>query len=145
MSNLANVGNNVWVGDYTACDEHSGSFEKVIHVWHLYQKGQGLCRTLMSGCESFSIMYSDGDPIARASQSLDAVAAFAGGEEKLLVHCAAGLCRGPTFALVAKIARGCDPYLAISDIYRGNHRDRGVAAQFFFQPIGEILDWAKAR
>ncbi|OWY60942.1 hypothetical protein B7486_66470, partial [cyanobacterium TDX16] len=115
--NLVSVGHDIWVGDYLACTAaRREQFDRAIHVWHPTNPYR--CRHLRDGPDDQTIIYLDGQPLSEASRPIEDVARFAAAPGRLLVHCQAGLCRSPTYAVLALAARGADPFDALGVIAR---------------------------
>jgi hypothetical protein len=142
--NLACVGHDIFVGNSDACDGSRGDFDRVIHIRYPGQvEGPGLCRCREGGPDDLVIEYSDTMSLTTASVPLGRVSEFARQPGTLLIHCAAGICRSPTYAVLAKIARGCDPFDAYRDVPKGLWEGYRTAPLLHHDPLGEILAWAE--
>ncbi len=124
---LVDCGDDVWLGDFQACDAHLTEFDLAIHIWRPTNEREGrLCQVTRDSrtgknTSQLVLLYREGEPLSKASISIDEIAAYARRPGKLLAHCAAGAYRGPTLAILAKVARGCDPFTATADVARALH------------------------
>lgn len=102
---LTHVGLDVWTGSKHECGVPS--FSRTVHIWRDDQVGPGTCEMWpmreMTSEDHLWIEYKDGDAIPVAA--IDAVKEFAREPGKLLVHCAAGMGRSATLAIVALASR----------------------------------------
>lgn len=69
------------------------------------------------------------------------IAAYARQPGRLLIYFRAGSCRSTAVGLLAKVARGCDPFDAIADIGWGLYWDRHKYPGWFINIALEIVDW----
>ncbi len=141
---LADVGDGIAVGTCGACDRLGATFDRVVHVWKPQNVAAGLtCRHVL-GREpgGLAVEWREDQGIADLRPGIAAVADYAAGPGRLLVHCLAGSCRSTALALVAKIARGCDPFDAARDVVRGVYRDRGFMVGWRRETIEEVFAWA---
>ena len=156
MPQLAEVGNNVWVGNHHACDIFREKFvhqdirlsPKIIHIWHPTQPGH--CGNMtgspsLQSSHSLVIAYKEGDELR--SEVLQRIYDFAYSESPihppLLIHCAAGIGRSPTLALVCKVARQRNIFDAMGDVAQGmwKYYEIKVAPQFLTHPLSSIFEW----
>lgn len=155
MPQLASVGHGVWVGNHNACDIFRKQFSneprlspKVIHVWHPTQPGH--CSNMvghpsMESSDNLVIAYREGDLFTE--KQLQSVYDFAFVSSQicppLLVHCAAGMGRSPTLALVCKVARECNIFQAMGEVAKGMWTDYEIKAapQFLTHPLRSVFEW----
>lgn len=142
---LIAVGDDVWVGDYVACDERGLTFPLAIHGWKAANIAEGrICACLRgSGGWGLPVRLEEGRQVGSWDRTLDAIGNYARRPGKLLAHCAGGAYRGPTLALVAKIARGRPPLEAVLDIYQAMWFDSRCLPGFMTEPTEEIFRWAE--
>jgi len=140
---IALVGRGVSVGNFDACDRHAANFEKVLHVYHADQHGH--CRS----CDKrrpgdMYLEYLEGTPIS--VEVLDAIWDFAAGKEDMLIHCAAGLGRGPTLALVALAARGLPLYQGMGWVAQAMWDQYALphTPQFLCKPLNDIFRYMES-
>jgi hypothetical protein len=133
----------IWIGDRHACDGFGPDFPSVIHVWSDPDLYAGrVCRCLKeSRGWGFPVKYIEGYKLAEADRSIDDVARYARRYGQLLIHCAACVCRAPTFGVIALVARGMEPFAAIELVYRKMWGRWRAAPLMFDRPMGEILGW----
>jgi hypothetical protein len=79
------------------------------------------------------------------SVPLAEVAEFARRPGRLLVHCAGAVCRSPTLAIAAKVARGRDVMDAIRDLWSGLWEGYSEPPILMPDPMRELLNWADSR
>ena len=147
----AACGNGVWVANAETCDQRGGGFDRTIHVHHSQSPTPGRCRAWNGAGDAardLFVRYVDGESFSTARDhntdsplSIARIAAFAKPDGRLLCHCAAGLCRGPTMAVLAKIARGCTPWQAMHDVAAAMWLGQQRSPQFFSLPLSEISRW----
>ena len=146
VQKFCSVGHNVFVGDRTCCDNfHPDGFEKFIHIWrddHPDNSCNAIQNNHYSGME---LQYHDGESFTKANKSIEHIAEFCRGNDRLLVHCAAGQTRSPAVALIAKVARGCDVYGAIADITRACYDERDIVPNWCLHPMRETIWWAHGK
>lgn len=157
---FAACGDNVWVGNADFCDERGDKFDVVIHVHHEKSPTPGRCKKFEAPtggkAADLFLRYIDGSSLTSieigdrlhgklewrsAPQALREIAAYSAHGNRLLCHCAAGLCRGPTMAVIAKVARGCTPWQAMHDVANGMWLGYQAAPQLFNLPMTEICRW----
>jgi hypothetical protein len=120
--NLADCGDGVWVGNYFACD--AGGFDLTLHAWRPENLADGricrCCREVATGVAVHHLVltYREGESLARIPVPIDGIAAHARRPGRLLAHCAGGSVRGPTLAVMAKVARGVAFGRAVEDVMR---------------------------
>lgn len=157
MTLYPEIGANIWVGNFQACDDKHAEFDRVIHLWHPYQKGSGICsRTngrfpdVLSprgfGVErtetDLFICYEDQAPL---DEIQSAVWEFVHGtDDRLLIHCAAGLCRSPTISLLALVARGTPPVKAVESLYSAMWAGCRLAPHMHHKNVQEVFAIAEA-
>ena len=125
MINLADCGDDVWVGDFRACD--ATPLEAIplrVHVWRPENLADGricrCCREVATGVAVHHLVltYREGEPLANIPVPLDRIVAYCRRPGDLLAHCSAGSVRGPTLAVLAKVARGVPFGKAVEDVMR---------------------------
>jgi hypothetical protein len=130
MSRLAAVGDRIYVADFTFCDSYAKTFPNIVHISSDKDRADGrACRVCATGDgPGFIVRWSEGQSLSAMSVPLDEVAAFARRPGRLLVHCSGAVCRSPTLAIAAKVARGRDVMDAIRRAADPDARpDAGVA------------------
>lgn len=141
-ANLAPIGHDVWVGNYAACDIGGPSFDRIIHIYRDDADQTGVCKHVLGQqAGGLVIRYCEGDPLESMSVPVAEVIAYARRPGRLLSHCAAGMCRGPTLGILAVMARGGDPHEAIGAVSRGLWRDYRDQTQpeLRWQPLFDLL------
>lgn len=155
----AACGDGVWVGNAEMCDQRRRQFDLTIHVHHERSPTPGRCKAFDSGAggeitKDLFVRYVDGSSLSTAeiytgapqsfvqgAPALQTIAAFARRDGRILCHCAAGLCRGPTMAILAKIARGCTPWQAMHDVSQAMWLGYQQSPMLFREPLTEICRW----
>jgi len=69
-------------------------------------------------------------------------------ERPILIHCGAGMCRSPTAAIVALVARGEQPGIAMGDIAQAmwtQYVDDPITPWWEHAVMQEIFHWARNR
>lgn len=121
---LVDCGDGVWLGDYIACDVSIHEFDLGVHVWrNTNLKEDRVCRFARDVIEgrtkgNLIVYFQENHPLRDAHVPLQNIVEYSRQPGRLLAHCAAGASRGPTMAVIAKVARGCDPLLAIMEVTR---------------------------
>lgn len=139
---LAPVGNDVWVGNFEACNATLGQFHQSIHVWHDYQNGNWRCNECLDPKgRGLIVRYCDGESLATI-ENLDRLISSCRIPGRLLIHCAMGTYRSPTLAVLAKAVRGCDPFQGMAEVARGTwgHYANRQVPFFNSVPIREIVE-----
>ena len=141
---FADLGNDVWLGNFDACNRYLKDFDLAIHVWHPDQPG--FCNHLLRSesqkqSGGLKILYKEASPLSK--DTLAAVYKYAKTDGKLFVHCSAGLSRSATFAIVCKAARGCDPFKALEEISRAmwTQYEAKHSPQFHCKNLNEVFRW----
>jgi len=143
---FVDVGNGVHAGTFTWCNSHGATYPNVIHIW----KPENLtehraCQCVVTGQgNGLRVCYAEGQPIGSIDVPGTELIAYMRRPGNLLVHCAAGACRGPTITLLALIARGVEPGDAFSAIYRGYWQVRRISPTLVQVPVQDILGWWQA-
>lgn len=140
---FAYVGSNVFVGNYQACDHAIKHCSRIIHIYHNSQPG--FCNNYDKTKKHLQIEYLEGTYIEPhvIKQVYDFAAEDNVVPPLLYVHCAAGMARSPTFALICKVARGCNVFQAMGDIAKGMWKDYEikVGPQFLTRPLTSIFNY----
>ncbi len=147
----ASCGHGVWVSNAEMCDVRRHWFDRAIHVHHSESPTPGRCKlwdVSRSGERDLFVRYIDGSSLTTALDhnsntklSIHQIAEFAKQDGKLLCHCAAGLCRGPTMAVLSKVARGCTPWDAMRDVAQAMWLGYLQSPQLFNLPLTELMIW----
>lgn len=145
-ANIVDVGHGVFIGDFAACDASGDSFPLCVHVGSQLNLTEGRACRVYTGAsdradKGLSVEWSEGQPLARMSVPLEEVVAYVRRPGNVLIHCAAGACRSPTIALLAKVARGADPWEAVAAIFRRTWEGRGFPPHFTSDPTADVLRW----
>jgi hypothetical protein len=139
------VGRGVWVAPASACDAGFGDGKRVIHLAYPDAAAAAVnCRAVEQGRTAGHLLlaYRDGEPFREGGIFLEDVARYAMGGRPLLIHCAAGICRSPTLAVAALIARGDSFDRAVERVWKAMLAGRGVFPDLRFKPMTEIAAWA---
>lgn len=97
---LADVGTDVWIGDWNSCDQLLDDYDLSIHIWRDENVIDNMvCKQVLNNTrKGLVVKYREKDPLNTVSISLREVAYYASQDGKLLVHCAGGVCRSATLA-----------------------------------------------
>lgn len=145
---FADVGDDVWVGDWKACDAHSQGFPLQVHVWKPYNwKERRFCRRCHASTETYAgagmaVRWEEGQRLAQMSVPVGEVSGYCRQPGKLFVHCAGGICRSTTLCLVAKVSRGRDVFDAVRDMYSRLWDHYGTPPDWRTKTIEDVLKWA---
>jgi hypothetical protein len=147
MSRLAAVGDRIYVADFTFCDSYAKTFPNIVHISSDKDRADGrACRACATADgPGLIVRWSEGQPLSAMSVPLAEVAEFARRPGRLLVHCAGAVCRSPTLAIVAKVARGRDVLDAIRDVIGGVWEGYGEPTWLMPEPMRGLLTWADSR
>ena len=117
--------------------------ERIIHIWRSDMPENSCVDILNGNAKGLVIHYKDGEPLVNASVDVQTIVDFCAQppSEPLLIHCTVGQTRGPTIALLAKIARGSTPFAAMGTIAEVSWRVRRVIPNFCLAPLKEIFEW----
>jgi len=154
---IAEIANDIWIGNCEACQQHIGKFSRRIHIWHDTQPGfcdrlrlAGIQRTsdpgtVADGHTDLSLEYLEGSIIG--VDRLSAVYDFAKQDGRMLIHCAAGIGRSSTLAVVALAARGADPFDALAMIARSEWKQyhHPHCPHFKSKRLNEIIKWLEGK
>jgi hypothetical protein len=140
---LAPVGDDIWVGNFMACEANLDTFPRSIHIWHPWHAPQWICRNVTENQgRGLNVAYREHESLSNASIDPASIAAYARTPGRLLIHCAAGGCRGPTIAVLAKVARGKTVVEAQVEIRKGMLAGYNQEPEFPPVPMAEIAEWA---
>lgn len=155
MAAYCAIGHDIWIGNADYCDLKGSQFDLVIHVHHEASPTPGRCKAFdkLPDSKGFFVRYIDCESLDRATllsvptdqqkrRQIEQIAVYASQPGRLLCHCAAGMCRGPTMAAIAKVARGCTFPQAMHDIYQGLWAGYYTCPNFARVPLTEIARWA---
>lgn len=139
---VADCGHGVSVGSQFSCDDRGHEFDRRIHIQYPDQpppcrhvRPRDLCITLV-------------EKQLLGFELLNRVAVFATPPGTIYVHCRAGMCRGPTVAVVALVARGLTVGQAmgtVADAMVSQYRWFPLAPEFDQQVIDEVYRWRSLR
>jgi protein-tyrosine phosphatase len=139
VTDVAHITPWLCVGSRDAC---AGSpAEVVVHIFRSDHPGQE-DRCVHQGRVNLRMDYRDGDELAPSDlRNLDVVArSLVAHRRPTLVHCAAGLCRGPTVAvyLLARV-EGTHPLDACRLVQGEVYRQRGRLPNVPHRPLRQVL------
>lgn len=138
MSNYANVGNDVFAGNQSACDvihrgEEPQAFDRTLHIWRddyltcLYTRpGYEQFKDALDPDTNMFLHYKEGHKIESMDPPLLEVMHFMKKPGRLLIHCASGHCRANVLAVVAKTVRGCEFTLAMAEVVAEQKKQRNM-------------------
>jgi hypothetical protein len=115
---IADLGDNLFVSSHDVCDERFLTFETCVHIWRS-DRPSNTCnaiRTSTTRPTDLVVDYKEGESLHRASVSLEGLMRYLGGLAPTLIHCQSCQTRGPTFAVIGKVARGCPLPQAIDHV-----------------------------
>ena len=147
MMPIVDCGDGVFVTGAAGCNEGGSRFRRQIHIWHDPQRivdVGGTCAAIKAGATAggLVVQYTDGESLA-AAVSLAEVVAYCAAPGDLLIHCAFGQCRGPTLGVLAKVARGAPPLLALQNITAAIWSQRRIIPHWCPIPLAEIFEFAE--
>lgn len=146
-ANLATIGHDVWVGNFAACDARGQEFAGTIHIYRDETDPTGVCKHVLGKqAGGLVVRYREGDPLDSMSVPVAEVIAYARRPGTILAHCAAGMCRGPTLAILAVMARGGDPHEAIAAVSRGlwhSYHDQ-TQPELHWRPLRDLMELRQA-
>jgi hypothetical protein len=139
---LSHVGRDVWVGGFAACDAEGPTFARIVHVYNPAAAHSPVsCRRMRESLtEGLAVRWIEREPVEAMEPGIDAVAEYMGRPGRLLVHCAGGVTRSPTLALLALAMRGEPLYCGFGAVYEGLWRS-GVTFAPCPRMIGSLLRW----
>lgn len=153
------VGNNIFISDYEYCNsldllwivnsQFRPEFDKFIHIYRGDLEKHDVCNVSKFLARNvdwdfhgkaglgLNVQHGEGQDISHIAQE---VYNYSIGNDKLLIHCAAGQTRGPTLALLAKVARGMSLIGSIGEITDAFRQDpkRGDFPLFHAVPLRSI-------
>jgi protein-tyrosine phosphatase len=145
---VTDCGHGVWLGDRFACNEKHGEFDRIIHIWREASFDEHTCLFVKNHqriqAKDFVMRFYEHGSFGQGDRPIPDIAAFAAVPGKLLVHCAGGAVRSSTVAVLAKAARGCDPFLALADVARAMRQPDYMGHLFNNVGLTEIFDWRAA-
>lgn len=139
---LAPVGNDVYLGSFDACDLHGGAFDRVVHLYRNGDLGSGkACRVCQDRDDTrgLRVFWREGEHVDRLSVPFDTLWDYVRQPGRLLVHCRAGECRSANVALIAKVARGCDPFDGIRDLFKATWDHKRYSPVLFPEQFRSVL------
>lgn len=144
---LAHVGEEVWCGDFEACDARADLFDLWVHVWRGRDRDDGQrCRQVeTNSVRGLAVRWSEGQGISDLSVPMDEIAEYMARPGRLLIHCKGGVCRSTALAIVAQALRGRPFWDAIGGVYRGIWRAYRCAYWPEASTMQTVLEWAEAR
>ena len=117
LAHIQIKGLDLFIGNYDACNR--GEFPadcNQLHIWHDAQPG--ICyKQATQPINSICMEYKEHDLLT--NEQIEQVCTLARSGKPLFIHCAAGLGRSPTIAVLALTACGIEPWLAMSLIAEG--------------------------
>ncbi len=139
---IANCGSRVCVGSQWSCDDQGHLFDRRVHVQYPDQ----VCPYRHVPTGDLLVTLVEKQPLG--FELLDSIATFARQPGSLYVHCRAGMCRGPTVAVVCLVARGLtvgQAMGAVADAMVSQYKWFPIAPEFYQVVINEVYRWAKHR
>lgn len=141
---------NLHIGTRGVCERSRSQYAKVLHIWRADYTQNSCSVALIESAAGYHdpkrdliLEYRDGDPLPLSKINL--IAEFLRGDALTLIHCAAGQTRAPTVALIGKIVRGCDPFVALGDITKAVWQARLLTVNIVHKPLSDVLAWAHYR
>lgn len=131
----------LYLGNYDACNNVVLPPDcNILHVWHRTQPG--LCEKKDTG---IWVEYKEHDLLSESQITLVVNMARAQCETKtpLFIHCAAGLGRSPTLAVLALVACGMKPWDAMAIIAEAMWKQYAIphAPSFDCKVLNQIFDF----
>lgn len=144
------IDDKIVVLDRDFCNQHFNDFSHIIHIWR-QDYPQNSCQFHQpANGNSLTIHYKDGE--ALTNEIMCEVETFVNsfrdnnGTKQLLVHCAAGLTRSPTIALLcASLLYRQHPSKIIGSILREMRVCRGLTPNICHKPLECICQFVEAR
>ena len=139
---IAWVDDGVSVGSRWSCDEKGRLFDRRIHIQYPGQE----CVCKNQGPNDLRINLVEKQLLG--FELMDKIAEFAKTRGEIYVHCKAGMCRGPTVAVVCLVARYRQVGEAmgmVSDAMMSRYKWNPLVPEFDRQVITEIYEWDKQR
>ena len=146
-ADISDVGHGVHVANFRGCDLYGGRFSRSVHIWYGPKGDQsGVCNCIRSGGSGIVLEYTDLHSLS-AVMEIDRLADYFSSPGEVLIHCAAGQCRGPTVAMIAKLVRAPEitPWHAMHDITWSLWTHRRAAPLWGNVPLSEIFEWWERR
>lgn len=123
MDRIAQVGKDIWISAQAICDRDGEQFDRRLHIHSVGQVPP--CRNVVAG--DLQIVMTE--KVCLGPELIRQIWDFAAKPGRLLIHCGAGMCRSPTAAVVALMARGSTIGQAMGQI------TDGTCLQYEFEPI----------
>lgn len=147
-ADICDVGHGIHVGNFRGCNLYGRNFQRAIHIWYGPDGDpKGVCDCIVNRRnEGLTIQYVDQRSLAEVIE-FDRLADFFSEPGEVFVHCAAGQCRSPTVAIIAKLVRAPEitPWHAIHDITWSLWTHRRAAPCWGNIPLTEIFEWWERR
>lgn len=136
------IGANVWLGSQWSCDAYGDEFDRVLHVQSVGQEPP--CKRKSRPADLFVTMT---EKVCLGLTLIDQIAAFGRGTDRIFVHCAAGMCRGPTAATIVLVSRGYSVGAAMGAVTNGTccYLVQPIMPWWEFAVMEEIRRWASER
>lgn len=143
MNRLCYVGKNIWVGAQAMCDHRPRKFASVLHIVSV---GQAPCAS--AGPSDLVEVMTEKVPLGL--ERIERIEGWASSpaNSPILIHCGAGMCRSPTAAIVAMVARGEQPGLAmgaIADAMWRQYYEDPITPWWEHAVMQEIFHWSRNR
>ena len=136
------------VGDRDFCNEKWANFTHIIHIWRT-DYPQNSCQFRSNGV-SLRLEYKDGEELTETTmQEIEVfIELFRKNTDpkQLLIHCAAGITRSPTIALLAaSLLHRKHPSVFIGNILRELRSCRGLTPNICHKPLECICQFVEVR
>lgn len=147
-ADISDVGHGIHVANFQGCNLYGAAFPLRTHIWYGPQGDQkGVCNCIQTKADSGLVLeYTDLHSLTEAID-IERLVDYFSQPGDILVHCAAGQCRGPTVAIIAKLVRAPEitPWHAMHDITWSLWTYRRAAPLWGNVPLSEIFAWWERR